>query len=230
MVDERYARQTILPEIREDGQARLAAARVLVVGVGGLGSVTSTYLVAAGVGTVGLADFDVVSRSNLQRQVLYAEQDAGKPKVACAAARLSAINSGVRIVTHDCLVSQDNAEALIAPYDIVVDGCDNYATRLAVNDACARLRRPYVYGAISAFSGQVAVLCGDGGKTLRDLFGGGMPSGDAASKGVVGMTPGIVGSVQAMQVLQLVCGFGSPLVDRLWVADFLKMDSSTFDL
>ena len=226
----RYERQMALPEIGIEGQARLAGARALIVGVGGLGCPIALYLAAAGIGALRLVDDDTVSASNLQRQVLYAEQDAGKPKVACAAARLSAINGGVRIVTHDCFVSQENAEALIAPYDIVVDGCDNYATRLALSDACARLRRPYVYGAISAFSGQVAVLCGNGGKTLRDLFGGGMPSGDAASKGVVGMTPGIVGSVQAMQVLQLVCSFGSPLVDRLWVADFLKMDSSTFDL
>lgn len=230
MIDERYARQTILPEIGEAGQARLAAAKVLVVGVGGLGSVTSTYLAAAGVGTLGLVDFDSVSRSNLQRQVLYTEQDVGRPKVECAAARLSSINSDVRIVTHPCRLTVENARVLIAPYDLVVDGCDNYAARLAVSDACAGLRRPYVYGAISGFSGQVAVLCKDGGKTLRDLFGATAPHEDAASKGVVGMTPGIVGAVQAMQVLQLVCGFGSPLVDRLWVGDFMGMDASTFDL
>ena len=229
-IDERYLRQMALPQIGERGQARLAVSRVLIIGVGGLGTASSIYLAAAGVGHLGLVDFDVVSRSNLQRQVLYDEYMVGKPKVICAKERLSRLNSDIDIKAINEPVTEDNAMSIISDYDIVVDGCDNMATRLLTSDICHSLGKPYVYGAISEFGGQVAVLCTKGGKTLRDIFGWFSTDAVNASNAVIGITPGIVGTVQANQTLQLLCGFGEPLIDRLWVADFLTMQTSVFDI
>lgn len=229
-IDERYLRQMALPQIGERGQARLAVSRVLIIGVGGLGTASSIYLAAAGVGHLGLVDFDVVSRSNLQRQVLYDECMVGKPKVICAKERLSRLNGGIDIKAINEPVTEDNAMSIISDYDIVVDGCDNMATRLLTSDICHSLGKPYVYGAISEFGGQVAVLCTKGGKTLRDIFGWFSTDAVNASNAVIGITPGIVGTVQANQTLQLLCGFGEPLIDRLWVADFLTMQTSVFDI
>lgn len=229
-IDERYLRQMALPQIGERGQARLAVSRVLIIGVGGLGTASSIYLAAAGVGHLGLVDFDVVSRSNLQRQVLYDEYMVGKPKVICAKERLSRLNGDIDIKAINEPVTEDNAMSIISDYDIVVDGCDNMATRLLTSDICHSLGKPYVYGAISEFGGQVAVLCTKGGKTLRDIFGWFSTDAVKASNAVIGITPGIVGTVQANQTLQLLCGFGEPLIDRLWVADFLTMQASVFDI
>lgn len=229
-IDERYLRQMALPQIGERGQARLAVSRVLIIGVGGLGTASSIYLAAAGVGHLGLVDFDVVSRSNLQRQVLYDECMVGKPKVICAKERLSRLNGDIDIKAINEPVTEDNAMSIISDYDIVVDGCDNMATRLLTSDICHSIGKPYVYGAISEFGGQVAVLCTKGGKTLRDIFGWSSTDAVNASNAVIGITPGIVGTVQANQTLQLLCGFGEPLIDRLWVADFLTMQTSVFDI
>lgn len=229
-IDERYLRQMALPQIGERGQARLAVSRVLIIGVGGLGTASSIYLAAAGVGHLGLVDFDVVSRSNLQRQVLYDEYMVGKPKVICAKERLSRLNGDIDIKAINEPLTEDNAMSIISDYDIVVDGCDNMATRLLTSDICHSLGKPYVYGAISEFGGQVAVLCTKGGKTLRDIFGWFSTDAVNASNAVIGITPGIVGTVQANQTLQLLCGFGEPLIDRLWVADFLTMQTSVFDI
>ena len=229
-IDERYLRQMALPQIGERGQARLAVSRVLIIGVGGLGTASSIYLAAAGVGHLGLVDFDVVSRSNLQRQVLYDEYMVGKPKVICAKERLSRLNGDIDIKAINEPLTEDNAMSIISDYDIVVDGCDNMATRLLTSDICHSLGKPYVYGAISEFGGQVAVLCTKGGKTLRDIFGCFSTDAVNASNAVISITPGIVGTVQANQTLQLLCGFGEPLIDRLWVADFLTMQTSVFDI
>lgn len=229
-IDERYLRQMALPQIGERGQARLAVSRVLIIGVGGLGTASSIYLAAAGVGHLGLVDFDVVSRSNLQRQVLYDEYMVGKPKVICAKERLSRLNGDIDIKAINEPLTEDNAMSIISDYDIVVDGCDNMATRLLTSDICHSFGKPYVYGAISEFGGQVAVLCTKGGKTLRDIFGWSSTDAVNASNAVIGITPGIVGTVQANQTLQLLCGFGEPLIDRLWVADFLTMQTSVFDI
>lgn len=227
MVDfsDRYARQLILPEIGEVGQGRLAAARVLVVGVGGLGSPIATYLAGAGVGVIGLVDDDCVCVSNLQRQVLYSEGEVGLSKVLCANRRLLELNSSISVVAHECRLSVENARELIAGYDVVVDGTDNFAARFLISDVCVELGKPFVYGAVCGLEGQVAVLC-VGRATYRTLF----PDEEATlsmrhpGKQVVGVTPAVVGSVEAAQVLQLICGYGEPLIDRLWTIDLSNMN------
>lgn len=223
----RYERQLILPEIGEKGQERLAAARVLIVGVGGLGSPIAIYLAGAGVGTIGMVDDDVVSISNLQRQVLYEEAQVGMPKVLCARQRLQALNSEITVLAYNERLNAANARELFSQYDIVVDGTDNFPTRYIISDVCAELGKPYVYGAICGLEGQVAVLC-KGKATYRTLF----PDGEMPQQGkqVVGVTPAIVGSVEASQVLQLVCGYGEPLVDRIWTIDLRTMQSFTIDI
>lgn len=223
----RYERQLILPEIGEKGQKRLAASRVLVVGVGGLGSPIAIYLAGAGVGTIGLVDDDVVSLTNLQRQVLYDEAQVGSPKVLCAQQRLQALNSEITVLAYNERLSEANARELFSQYDIVVDGTDNFQTRYIISDVCAELGKPYVYGAICGLEGQVAVLC-KGEATYRTLF----PDGEMPHPGkqVVGVTPAIVGSVEASQVLQLVCGYGEPLIDRIWTIDLRTMQSFTIDI
>ncbi|MCD8265710.1 MAG: HesA/MoeB/ThiF family protein, partial [Prevotellaceae bacterium] len=214
--------------IGEEGQRKLARARVLLVGCGGLGAPIATYLTAAGVGTLGLMDDDVVSLTNLHRQVLFTEGQVGLGKVACAALRLRLLNSGVVIREHPCRLSPDNADGIISEYDIVADGTDNAASRYLISDVCQRLGKPYVYGSIRGLEGQVAVLC-KGRATYRTLF----PDGDAklpADKHVLGVTPAVVGSVEASQVIQLICGYGEPLADRLWTIDLRTMQSFTINL
>lgn len=231
----------LLAEIGEEGQARIRCAKVLLVGVGGLGSPIATYLTGAGIGTLGLIDDDVVSISNLHRQVLYTETEVGQPKTECARRRLQQLNSEVDIVAHRGRLTRDNAEAVIGKYDLVVDGMDNFASRFIVSDACERLGKPYVYGAIRGMEGQVSVLCcpaafsaqGEKGRcTYRTLF----PDEEATlhmphpGKQVLGTTPAVVGSVEATQVLMLIAGFGSPLIDRLWTVDLATMQSFTINL
>lgn len=230
---ERYDRQTMLPEIGAAGQARLQAAKVLIVGVGGLGSPIALYLAGAGVGTIGLVDDDVVSISNLQRQVLYAEDQLDDLKAVCAAMRLTALNSTITVNACPGRLSPDNAHELIGQYDIVVDGCDNFATRYLISDVCAELNKPYVYGAICGFEGQVSVFnYGNTPKTYRDLY----PDEQAMlllpppDKGVVGVTPAITGSVEATEVLKIICGFGEVLAGKLWTIDLRTWQSNIFSL
>lgn len=226
----RYEQQLILPEIGEEGQKRLANSRVLIVGVGGLGSPVALYLAGAGVGTIGLVDDDVVSVSNLQRQVLYEEEQVGKPKALCAQQRLQALNSEIAVHAYNERLDNVNARTLISQYDIVVDGTDNFETRFLISDVCQELGKPYVYAAIGGLEGQVAVLC-KGTATYRTLFPE-MPSASDAKSGkeVVGVTPAVVGSVEASQVLQLICGYGEPLIDRLWTIDLRTLQCYTIDL
>lgn len=232
MSEDRYHRQAILSEIGEEGQEKLRHARVLIVGVGGLGSPIALYLTGAGVGTIGLVDDDTVSISNLQRQVLYTEAEVGMPKAECAARRLKALNSQVTIVPYPVRLTEDNAHAIISQYDLVVDGCDNFRTRYLLSDTCAALHIPYIYGAIAEFTGQVAILCyGKEGKTYRDLF----PDEEKiflqrGKNGVVGTTPAIVGSMEANEALKLICGYGQPLINRLWTIDLRSLQSLVIDL
>lgn len=228
--DCRYQRQLLMPEIGEGGQALLAMSRVLLVGVGGLGSPIATYLAGAGIGTLGLVDNDVVSITNLHRQVIYSEGEVGQPKVECAKRRLMAQNGDINIEAYQCMLTADNAEEIISQYDIVVDGTDNFSARFAISDACQKLCKPYVYGAINGLDGQVCVLC-KGKATYRTLIS----EEDARSmphpgKAVVGVTPAVVGSVEAGQVLQLICGYGEPLIDRLWTIDLRTMQSYIIEL
>lgn len=227
---QRYNRQIILPEIGTSGQQKLSAAKVLIVGVGGLGSPIATYLTGAGVGTLGLIDDDVVSLTNLQRQVLYTEAEVGQPKAYCAKKRLEAQNSEITINAYKMILTAKNAEGLISQYDIVVDGTDNFSVRYAISDVCQRQHKPYVYGAICGLEGQVGVLC-CGEKTYRDI----LSEEDAQQmphpgKQVIGVTPGIVGCMEANQVLQLICHYGQPLIDRLWTIDLRTLQSYVLDL
>lgn len=229
----RYDRQISLPEIGEEGQKKLRRARVLIVGVGGLGSPIALYLAGAGVGTLGLVDDDKVSISNLQRQVLYTESEVGLRKVDCAARRLQALNSDVTINTYPFRLNGENAAELIREYDIVVDGCDNFATRYLLSDTCEALGKAYVYGAIQGLDGQVSVFChGDCPQTYRDLY----PDEEGAlrmpppNKSVLGTTPAIVGSVEANEVIKLICGYGEPLTGKLWTIDLRTMQSHIFSI
>lgn len=227
----RYERQTILPEIGKEGQQKLKDAKVLIVGVGGLGSPIALYLAGAGVGTIGLVDDDVVSITNLQRQILYVEDELGKPKAICAGERLSALNSEVTFDTYSTQLTAENARDLIRPYDIIVDGCDNFATRYLINDVCMEQGKPYVYGAICGFEGQVSVFnYGENKKNYRHLYPNEaemllMPP---PPKGVIGVTPAITGSVEATEVLKIICGFGEVLAGKLWTIDLRTMQTNIF--
>lgn len=229
-MNNRYDRQTALPEIGAAGQERLMKAKVLLVGVGGLGSPVSLYLAAAGIGTLGIMDDDVISESNLQRQVLYEEAQVGLPKVEFAARRLRALNSGVKIIPYSGRLTAENAEEIIRQYDIVVDGCDNFETRYLLGEVCMRCLKPYVYGAVQGFNGQVSVFDAEHHPvTYKDLY----PEPMAVSplmKAVVGTTPAIVGSVEANEVLKLIVGFGEPLYGKLWTIDLRSMQSFIIDL
>ena len=209
-----------------EGQRRLKGARVLVVGVGGLGSPAALYLAAAGVGTLGLVDSDVVEESNLQRQVLHGTASVGTPKLASAAARLADLNPEVALVLHDGRLTSANALAILAGYDVVVDGSDNFPTRYLTNDACALLGKPNVFGAIHRFEGQASVFWAERGPCYRCLYRDPPPPGLVPSceeSGVLGVLPGLVGTIQAMEALKLILGVGEPLVGRLLVCDALRM-------
>jgi sulfur-carrier protein adenylyltransferase/sulfurtransferase len=220
----RYARHLALPEVGPLGQRRLANARVLVVGAGGLGSPALLYLAAAGVGTIGIVDSDVVDVSNLQRQVVHADADIGRLKVDSARGRVLATNPSVRVRTHPVRLTAANALEIIGDYDVVVDGADNFPTRYLVDDACALLGKPDVWGSILGFDGQAAVFWAAHGPTYRDLFPTPPAPGtvaDCATGGVLGALCAMVGSVLATEVVKLVCGIGDPLVGRLLVLDAL---------
>ncbi|MGH7320206.1 MAG: molybdopterin-synthase adenylyltransferase MoeB [Candidatus Rokuibacteriota bacterium] len=220
----RYSRHLIMPEVGMRGQRRLKAARVLLVGAGGLGSPLGLYLAAAGVGTLGLVDFDVVDVTNLQRQVLYGEKEVGRPKLEAAAERLRDVNPHIRIEPHEVRLTSANALQILEPYDIVVDGTDNFPTRYLVNDACVLLGKPNVYGSIFRFEGQVSVFDAQRGPCYRCLFREPPPSGlvpSCAEGGVLGVLPGIIGSLQALETIKLILGDGVPLIGRLLLFDAL---------
>lgn len=226
---ERYNRQIILPEIGEEGQNKLSKAKVLIVGVGGLGSPIALYLAGAGVGCIGLIDDDVVSVSNLQRQVLYTEEEVGLPKAVQAKKRLEALNRDIKVEAYNMRLTAENADSIISDYDIVVDGCDNFQTRYLINDTCRKLDKVYVYGAIRAFDGQVSVFNYNGGPDYRSLF----PDEEemrlmpAPPKGVIGATPGLVGCVEAGEVLKIIVGYGEVLSGKLWYIDLKTMQANT---
>lgn len=227
----RYDRQTMLAEIGPEGQEKLRRASVLIVGVGGLGSVVATYLAAAGVGCLGLADPDTVSLSNLQRQVLYSTPEIGMPKTERAAARLGALNPEVQLRLHPEGFTPGNADELAGQYDLVVDCCDNFATRYLIDDACARAGRTWVYGSIGEFAGQVAVFGPKAGRRYCDLY----PEREAlcsrprVTAGVVGPVPGTVGAIQACQAMEILAGFGEPLYGRLFTINLKTLTTNTFN-
>ena len=219
---QRYARQIVLPELGQAGQQRLGQARVLLIGAGGLGSPAALYLAAAGIGTLGLVDHDKVDRSNLHRQVLHRDDRVGMAKTESARRTLEALNPAIRIQAHELRLDSTNVENLFTGYDVVVDGSDNFPTRYLVNDACVKLGRPLVYGAVQGFEGQVSVFAGDGQPCYRCLF----PQPPAAEfapncneAGVLGVVPGIIGLLQALEVIKLVTGIGEPLIGRLLLFD-----------
>ena len=223
----RYARQMRLPEVGPAGQERLGAASVLLVGAGGLGSPAALYLAAAGVGRIGIVDFDRVDESNLHRQVLYGTQDIGQRKTDAAASRLHALNPHVMVETHDVKLDAGNARALVEAYDLVADGADTFATRYVVNDACVAAGRPNVFASVSAFTGQASVFGAPGGPCYRCLFAEPPPDGavpSCAEGGVLGVLPGLMGTVQATEVLKWILGVGEPLVGKLWTLDARTME------
>jgi adenylyltransferase/sulfurtransferase len=223
---QRYSRHLIMPEVGMEGQLKLKRARVLTIGTGGLGAPLGLYLAAAGVGHLGLVDFDVVDSSNLQRQVTFTTADVGKPKSEAAKARLSALNPMIEIVSYETRLTSDNALELFRDYDIIVDGTDNFPTRFLVNDACVLLGKPNVYGSIFRFEGQATVFGYPGGPCYRCLYPEPPPPGlvpSCAEGGVLGVLPGIVGSIQAMETIKLILGAGEPLVGRLLLFDALAM-------
>ena len=218
----RYNRQLILPELGLEGQQRLRESRVLVVGVGGLGSPVALYLAAAGVGTIGILDDDVVEISNLHRQVLHGTGDVGREKTASGADAIRRLNPLVRVREHQERLNTARADSLLQGYDIIVDGSDNYPTRYAINDACARLRKVWVYGSVERFSGQVSVFGAPDGPCYRCIFPEPPSPGSTASCeeiGVLGAVPGVVGSLQATEALKWIAGIGEPLVGRLLQLD-----------
>ena len=223
---QRYSRHILLPEIGEAGQSRLKAARVLCVGAGGLGSPALLYLAAAGVGTLGLIDFDAVEFSNLQRQIVHDTASVGRSKVESARARVAALNPDVRVETFDALFSVANAKTLVQAFDLVVDGTDNFPARYLVNDACVLYGKPNVWGSIFRFEGQAAVFAAPAGPCYRCLHPQPPPADlipNCAEAGVLGVLPGIIGTIQATEAIKLVLGLGEPLAGKLLVFDALKM-------
>jgi adenylyltransferase/sulfurtransferase len=228
---QRYSRHLIMPEVGVEGQKRLKAASILLIGAGGLGSPLGLYLAAAGVGRIGLVDFDVVDFSNLQRQVLHATSDVGRPKLQSARDRLLAINPEVRIDLYETRLSSANAMQVLGSYDIVIDGTDNFPTRYLVNDACVLLGKPNIYGSIFRFDGQASVFYPGKGPCYRCLYPEPPPPGEVpscAEGGVLGILPGLIGCIQATEAVKLIIGQGSPLVGRLILYDALEMSFREF--
>jgi len=222
----RYGRHLVLPQFGLEGQEKLKSSSVLIVGAGGLGSPLALYLAAAGVGRIGIVDFDRVDVSNLQRQVLYGSSDIGRPKLAAAAARLSDLNPWVSIEPHQFALNRDNALGLISRYDVIADGTDNFPTRYLVNDACAMLGKPNVHGSIFRFEGQASVFDARIGPCYRCLYREPPPPGlvpSCAEGGVLGVLPGLIGTIQGIECLKLLLGLGEPLIGRLLLFDALGM-------
>jgi molybdopterin/thiamine biosynthesis adenylyltransferase/rhodanese-related sulfurtransferase/molybdopterin converting factor small subunit len=222
----RYSRHLLLPEVGVEGQRKLKAARVLTIGAGGLGSPLSLYLAAAGVGTIGIVDFDVVDLTNLQRQIVHGTGTLGTPKLESAKARLTDLNPNVNVETYEARLTSENALDIIREYDIVVDGTDNFPTRYLVNDACVLLGKPNVYGSIFRFEGQASVFYAKEGPCYRCLYSEPPPPGlvpSCAEGGVLGVLPGIIGSIQALETIKLIIGAGDSLIGRLVLFDALKL-------
>src|SRR5476651_2305764 len=236
----RYKRHLILPEVGVDGQKKLLNAKVLCIGAGGLGCPIALYLAAAGVGTIGLADIDVVSPSNLKRQILFGVKDIGEPKVEAAARRLKDLNPDLNLIEHRIIVNSENVMDLIKDYDIIIDGTDNFPTRYCVNDACVIAKKPNVYGSIFRFEGMITVFAphlanplrpGERGPCYRCMYPeppdpGSVPS--CAEGGVIGVLPGIVGTLQANEVLKLILDIGTPAIGKLTTFDAMDLDFKTF--
>jgi sulfur-carrier protein adenylyltransferase/sulfurtransferase len=222
----RYSRHLLLPEVGIEGQQKLKAAKVLCVGTGGLGSPLALYLAAAGIGTLGLVDFDVVDESNLQRQIIHSTKDVGRPKIDSAAEKLKALNPYLNVVKHETMLTSANALEIIRDYDIVADGTDNFPTRYLVNDACVITGKPNAYGSIFRFEGQASVFATKEGPCYRCLYPEPPPPGlvpSCAEGGVLGILPGLVGVIQATEVIKLILGQGEPLIGRLLLVDSLNM-------
>ena len=229
----RYGRHLIIPDLGLTGQRRLKDAKVLMVGAGGLGSPIGLYLAAAGVGTLGIVEFDTVDQTNLQRQILHGTKDVGRKKLDSARDRIHDVNPNVKVVGHDTRFDASNALELVRAYDLVVDGTDNFAARYLTNDACVLAGRPNVYGSIFRFEGQASVFCTDGGPCFRCLHREPPPPGavpSCAEGGVLGVLPGLLGVIQATEAVKLVTGIGQPLVGRLLLVDALAMSFRTVKL
>jgi Dinucleotide-utilizing enzymes involved in molybdopterin and thiamine biosynthesis family 2 len=222
----RYSRHLIMPEVGMEGQLKLKQAKVLLVGTGGLGAPLGLYLAAAGVGKIGLVDFDVVDHTNLHRQVIHGTKDVGRKKLDSAADRMADINPNVELVKHELALSSENALDVLKDYDIVIDGTDNFPTRYLVNDACVLLKKPNVYGSIFRFEGQATVFATEGGPCYRCLYPEPPPPGlvpSCAEGGVLGILPGMIGMIQATEAVKLIIGKGEPLIGRLLLYDALAM-------
>lgn len=222
----RYSRHLIMPEVGMEGQVRLKRARVLCIGAGGLGSPLALYLAAAGIGTLGIVDFDVVDYTNLQRQVIHGTSDVGRPKLDSARAALKEINPYIEVETYETRLTSQNALEILRDFDVVADGTDNFPTRYLVNDACVLLGKPNVYGSIFRFEGQASVFYAPEGPCYRCLYPEPPPPGlvpSCAEGGVLGVLPGIIGCIQAMETIKLIVGQGQPLVGRLLLFDALGM-------
>jgi adenylyltransferase/sulfurtransferase len=222
----RYSRHLIMPEVGVEGQRKLKAGSVLCIGAGGLGSPAAMYLAAAGVGRIGLVDFDVVDFSNLQRQIIHGTPDVGRPKLDSARDRLRAINPHVEVQTYETALSSANALELFAPYDVILDGTDNFPTRYLTNDACVLLGKPNAYGSIFRFEGQASVFGTKSGPCYRCLYPEPPPPGlvpSCAEGGVLGVLPGIIGVIQATEAIKLIAGLGEPLIGRFLIYDALRM-------
>ncbi|HEY0161577.1 MAG TPA: molybdopterin-synthase adenylyltransferase MoeB [Edaphobacter sp.] len=229
----RYSRHLILPEVGMEGQQKLKAAKVLCVGTGGLGAPLALYLTAAGIGTIGLVDFDVVDESNLQRQVIHSQSTVGMLKVDSAEQMLKGLNKNVNIVKHNTMLTSANALEIFKDYDVIADGTDNFQTRYLVNDACVLTGKPNAYGSIFRFEGQASVFATEEGPCYRCLYPEPPPPGlvpSCAEGGVLGILPGLVGVIQATEVIKLILGIGEPLVGRLLLVDALGMNFRTLKL
>jgi molybdopterin/thiamine biosynthesis adenylyltransferase/rhodanese-related sulfurtransferase len=222
----RYSRHLIMPEVALDGQKKLKSARVLTIGAGGLGSPLALYLAAAGIGTLGVVDFDVVDESNLQRQIIHGTSDVGRPKMESASERIKDINPNVHVEAYEEALTSENALEIFKDFDIIVDGTDNFPTRYLVNDACVLLKKPNVYGSIFRFEGQASVFYAEEGPCYRCLYPEPPPPGlvpSCAEGGVLGILPGIIGTIQATETVKLILGTGKPLIGRLLLYDALDM-------
>lgn len=226
----RYSRHLIMPEVGIEGQRRLKAASVLLIGTGGLGSPTALYLAAAGIGKIGLVDYDVVDHTNLQRQIIHGMSTVGISKLDSAEKRLRDLNPDIEIVKYNVPLTSDNALELFAPYDVIIDGTDNFPTRYLVNDACVKLGKPNVYGSIFRFEGQLSVFWAQHGPCYRCMFPEPPPPGlvpSCAEGGVLGILPGTIGTMQATEAIKLILGIGDPMIGRMLLYDALEMSFNT---
>jgi molybdopterin/thiamine biosynthesis adenylyltransferase len=222
---ERYMRQIILDEIGEKGQEKLSKAKVLIIGLGGLGAPVSLYLTAAGVGTLGLAEYDKVDISNLQRQIIYTEADIGLSKNDSAVKHLEQLNSKVNFIQYKEMLTETNALKIFKDYDYVIDATDNFQTKFLINDTCKELNQPYVYGSIYNFEGQVSIFCANGGPTYRSLNKANTNTSNLTTNdlGVFGVLPGVIGCIQATETIKLICNIGEPLIGKMLIYDALEM-------